>query len=131
MPAQNMPLLYPAAVLLFLVVAAISTKPIITVDGKTFSWFVLVGTLTTLGLGLFQLAQGLALWNTARSHLQRLAHTPIEKHLQEVAPHVPWDISLAPPRLTELMPVAQMADSVLRDFRPSPSPDAVGPSIPK
>jgi len=57
------------------------------------------------------------LWNTARSHLKRLAHTPIEKHLPQIAPQVPWDISLAPPRLTELMPVAHLADSVLRNFR--------------
>jgi hypothetical protein len=117
MPAQNMPALYPAAVILFLVVAAISTKRVTTIDGPIFSWFVIVGTWTTLGLGLLQLAQGLALWSAARSHLKRLAHTPIEKHLPEIAPHVPWDISLAPPRLTELMPVARMADSVLRDLR--------------
>jgi hypothetical protein len=77
----------------------------------------MVGTWTTLGFGLLQLAQGLALWHTARSHLKRLAQTPIEKHLQEIGPQVPWDISLVPPRLTELMPVARMADGVLRDFR--------------
>ena len=117
MPAQNMPAIYPAALLLILLVAALGTKRITTIEGRTFSWFVMVGTWTTLGLGLLQLAQGLALWNTARSHLKRLAQTPIEKHLQEIAPHVPWDISLAPPRLTELMPVAHMADSVMRDFR--------------
>ncbi len=117
MPAQNMPSIYPAALLLILLVAAVSTTRVSTIEGRTFSWFVMVGTWTTLGLGLLQLAQGLALWNTARSHLKRLAQTPIEKHLQEIAPQVPWEISLAPPRLTELMPVAQMADSVMRDFR--------------
>jgi hypothetical protein len=117
MPAQNMPSIYPAALLLILLVAAISAKSVTTIEGRTFSWFVIVGTWTTLGLGLLQLAQGLALWNTARSHLKRLAQTPIEKHLQEIAPQVPWDISLVPPRLTELMPVAHMADSVMRDFR--------------
>jgi len=117
MPAQNMPAVYPAALLLVLLVASISTTRVTTIEGRTFSWFVMVGTWTTLGLGLLQLAQGLALWNTARSHLKRLAQTPIEKHLQEIAPQVPWDISLAPPRLTELTPVAHMADSVIRDFR--------------
>ena len=34
------------------------------------------------------LLQGLALWNTARSQLKRLAHTPIEQHLHEAAPQV-------------------------------------------
>jgi hypothetical protein len=117
MPAKNMPSIYPAALLLILLVAAISAKSVTTIEGRTFSWFVIVGTWTTLGLGLLQLAQGLALWNTARSHLKRLAQTPIEKHLQGISPQVPWNISLVPPRLTELMAVAHMADSVLRDFR--------------
>jgi hypothetical protein len=117
MPAQNMPSIYPAVVLLGMLVAVLSTRNITTIDGQAFSWFVIVGTWTTLGLGLLQLVQGLALWNTARSHLKRLAHTPVEEHLREIAQYVPWDISLAPPRLTELMPVARMADSVMRDFR--------------
>jgi hypothetical protein len=117
MPAQNTPSPYLVAVLLSLLVAGISTSGVTTIEGWTFSWFVKVGTWTTLGLGLLQLAQGLALWHTARSHLKRLAQTPIEKHLQEIAPAVPWDISLVPPRLTELTPVAQMADGVIRDFR--------------
>jgi hypothetical protein len=117
MPAQNMPSMYPAALILILLVAAISTRRVTTIEGPAFSWFVTVGTWTTLGLGLLQLAQGLAMWNTARSHLKRLAQTPIEKHLHEIAPQVPWEISLAPPRLTELMPVARMADRVMSDFR--------------
>jgi hypothetical protein len=134
MPAQNMPSVYPAALLLILVVAAISTKRVTTIEGRTFSWFVMIGTWTTLGLGLLQLAQGLALWNTARSHLKRLAHTPVEKQLQEIASQVPWDISLAPPRLTELMPVARMADSVMRDFRSlafAGRYGAAGPEMPR
>src|SRR5262249_54177931 len=98
MPAQNMPFIYPAVVLLGMVAAVLATLNITTIDGKTFSWFVAVGTWTTLGLGLLQLVQGLAVWHTARPHLTRLAHTPIEQHLHEIAQHVPWDISLAPPR---------------------------------
>jgi hypothetical protein len=117
MPAQNMPSVYPVALLVALSIAAVCAGRVTTIEGRTFSWFVTAGTWTTLGLGLLQLAQGLALWSTARSHLKRLAQTPIEKHLQKVAPHVPWDISLEPPRLTELMPVARMADSMMLEFR--------------
>jgi hypothetical protein len=117
MPAQNMPSVYPVALLLALSIAAVCAGRVTTIEGRTFSWFVTAGTWTTLGLGLLQLAQGLALWSTARPHLKRLAQTPIEKHLQKVAPHVPWEISLEPPRLTELMPVARMADSVMCDCR--------------
>jgi hypothetical protein len=117
MPAQNMPPIYPSALLLVLLMTVISTTRVTTIEGRTFSLFVMVGTWTTLGLGLLQLAQGLALWSTARAHLKRLAQTPIEKHLEAIAPHVPWNISLVPPRLTELMPVACMGDRVMSDFR--------------
>jgi len=117
MPGQSMPSIYPIALLLILLVAVIGTRRVTTIEGPVFTWFVMIGTWTTLGAGLLQLAQGLALWHAARAHLKRLAQTPIEKHLEKIAPMVPWDISLAPPRLTELTPVANMADSLIRDFR--------------
>jgi len=116
-PVRHTPAIYPAALVVILVMAALSTRRVVTIDGNIFSWFAMAGTWTTLGLGLMQVGQGLALWQTARSHLKRLAHTPIEKRLQEIAAQVPWEISLTPPRLTELVPVARMADAVMRDFR--------------
>jgi hypothetical protein len=117
MPVQNMAPVYSLLLLLFMVVGVLATWRVSTIDGRTFSWFLSFATWTTLGLGLMQLVQGAALWNTARSHLKQLAGTPIESRLGDIAAHVPWNISLAPPRLTELTPVARMADMVVRDFR--------------
>jgi hypothetical protein len=76
-----------------------------------------IGSLTALSLGLQLVAQALATWNTARAHLKRLARSSIERHFKRIACYVPWEISLAPPRLTELLPVARMADDLVREFR--------------
>jgi hypothetical protein len=117
MPAQNMRAIYPLVLVLALALACIGVTHVTTIDGLAFSWFVRIGSLTTLGFGLWVLAQGLATWNTARSHLRRLARSPLEPYFRDIAQHVTWDISLAPPRLTEMMPVARLADRVIRDFR--------------
>jgi hypothetical protein len=117
MPAQNLPAIYPLAVLLVLALAGLGMWHVSTIEGRTFSWFVRIGSLTALGVGLLLVAQGLATWITARSHLKRLARSRLEPHFTTIAPHVPWDISLAPPRLMELIPVARLADGVIRDFR--------------
>ncbi|MFL6281525.1 MAG: hypothetical protein ACJ731_15535, partial [Vicinamibacterales bacterium] len=117
MPVQNMRTIYPLVLLLALAMACIGVTHVTTIDGRAFSWFVRIGSLTTLGFGLWVLAQALATWNTARSHLRRLSRSPLEPHFRDIAQHVTWDISLAPPRLTEMMPVARLADRVIRDFR--------------
>ena len=117
MPAQNLPAAYPLAILIALALACLVVWRVSTIDGPAVSWFVRVGSLTALGLALLLLAQALATWNAARPPLKRLARSPLEPHFKEIAVHVPWDISLAPPRLSELMPVARMSDSVMREFR--------------
>jgi hypothetical protein len=117
MPAKNLPAIYPLTLLFGLAMACVEVWHLSTIEGRTFSWFVRIGSLTALGLALLLLVQGLATWNAARSHLKRLARSPLEPRFREIAPNVPWDISLAPPRLTELMPVARMSDGVMYDFR--------------
>ena len=109
MPAQNLPAPYLGAVVAVAFGAAICLFRTSTFDGMLFTVFLIVSSLAVLAIGLLLLAQGLATWNIARSHLTRLVHSPIEARLASVASYVPWDISLAPPRLTELMPVARMA----------------------
>ena len=96
MPAQNLPAIYPLVVLLALTIAWIGAWNVSTIEGRMFSWFVRIGSLTALGLGLLLLAQGLATWTAARSHLKRLEQSPLEPHFKEIASHVPWEISLAP-----------------------------------
>lgn len=123
MPAQNLPNIYPLAVVLVLGVACLGMFQVSTIEGRMFSWFVRAASLTALGLGLMLLAQGLATWNTARAHLKRLARSRLEPHFTKAAPYVPWEISLAPPRLTELVPMAHMADDLMREFRSISLPD--------
>jgi hypothetical protein len=123
MPAANLPSIYPLGLLIVLLFSFYAMWQVSTIEGRVFSWFVRIGSLTALGAGLLFLAQGLATWTTARSHLRRLARSSIEPHFARIAAHVPWEISLAPPRLTELLPVARLADSVMRDFRAMATPD--------
>jgi hypothetical protein len=67
--------------------------------------------------GLTNLAQGLLIWSTARAHLKWLALSPIQGAFKSIAHLVPWDLSLAPPRLMELMPLARRADAVIGELR--------------
>jgi hypothetical protein len=117
MPAQNLPAPYLSAVVAVAAVAAICLLRISSIEGPLFTVFLGVSSLAILAIGLLLLAQGLATWNIARSHLKRLVNSPIEARLASVASYVPWDISLAPPKLTQLMPVARMADGIIREFR--------------
>ena len=117
MPAQNLPGPYLAAVLAVAFVAILCFAQTSSFDGPVYTLFLFVSSLAALSIGLLFLAQGLATWNIARSHISRLGHSPIEAQLASVSSYVPWDISLSPPRLTELMPVARMADGVIREFQ--------------
>ncbi|HEY1303225.1 MAG TPA: hypothetical protein VGF24_06730 [Vicinamibacterales bacterium] len=117
MPAQNLPVSYTAGILLVLVVAVLSIGGISTIEGKAFTWFFGATSATVLMLGLLNLAQGLTIWNTARAHLKWLAQSPIEGSFTAIANLVPWNLSLTPPRLMELLPVARRADQIALEFR--------------
>jgi hypothetical protein len=67
--------------------------------------------------GMMNVAQGLLIWSTARAHLKWLALSPIEGAFKSIAHEVPWNLSLAPPRLMELMPVARRADAIVGQLR--------------
>jgi hypothetical protein len=113
MPAQNLPLTYVLAIMLGIVVAGFIVWRVSTVDGRAFRWFLATCSITVLMLGLMNLAQALAIWNTARAHLKWLALSPIEGAFTSICTLVPWDVSVGPPRLMELMPVAQRADAII------------------
>jgi hypothetical protein len=117
MPAQNLPSTYPRAVALVVLGAMPAAWTISTFEGRLFSWFVFFGSLTTLGLALLLVAQALATWNAATPVLDRLVRSRLEPRFKDIAAHVTWNISLAPPRLAELLPMAQLADGVIREFR--------------
>jgi hypothetical protein len=112
MPAQNLPLPHVLVILLAVVFVALSIGNVSTIDGMAFTVFLSAASATVLMLGLVNLAQGLAIWNTARVHLKWLALSPLEGAFKSIAHLVPWDLSLAPPRLMELIPVARRADEI-------------------
>jgi hypothetical protein len=116
MPAQNLPWTYVIAIVLVFPIAGNSVGTLSTVDGQPFGWFLAAGSATVLMFGLVNLAQGLAIWNSARAHLKWLVLSPIEGAFTSIGHLVPWDLSLAPPRLMELMPVAQRADRIIETY---------------
>lgn len=116
MPSQNLPTIYPLAILLALTVAWIGTRHISAIDGVVFAWFIRIGSLTVLSLGLMQLAQALGTWHAVKPCLSALSRTRVATHFQKIAQHGSWDITLAPPRVSDLLPVARMADSAIHDF---------------
>jgi len=112
MPTQNLPLSYICGISLGVALSAFSLLKVSTVDGWTFTWFLRAASATCLMIGLMSLAQGLAIWNSARPHLKRLAQSRIEGSFESIAHLVPWDLSLVPPRLIDLRPAAQKADEI-------------------
>lgn len=136
MPSQNLPLTYVIGILLGIVIAGFIVGKVSTIDGRAFEWFLSFASVTVLMLGLMNLAQGLAIWNTARAHLKWLALSPMEGAFKSVASLVPWDVSVGPPRVMELMPVAQRADGIIGKLRlmagrteqSSNPPESEGPS---
>lgn len=117
LPAQNLPVPYMVGILLVVLIVAFTVRNVSTIDGMAFTLFVSAASAAVLMLGLTNLAQGLLMWNTARAHLQWLALSPLESTFKAIAKHVPWDLSLAPPRLMELMPVARRADGIITELR--------------
>ena len=113
MPAQTMPLTYGIGILLALVIASFIVWGISTVDGWAFAWFLRCASLTVLMFGLMNLAQGLTIWHTARAHLKWLALSSIDGTFKSIASLVPWDVSVGPPRVMELMPIARRADGII------------------
>ena len=107
-------------ILLVVLIVAFTVRTVSTIDGMAFTLFLSAASAAVLMLGLANLAQGLLVWNTARAHLQWLALSPLESTFKAIAKHVTWDLSLAPPRLIELMPVARRADGIITELRAMP-----------
>jgi hypothetical protein len=117
MPSQNLPLSYVIGILLGIVIAGLIVGRVSTIDGRAYEWFLSFASVTVLMLGLMNLAQGLAIWNSARTHLKWLAVSPIQGAFNSIASLVPWDVSVGSPRVMELMPVAQRADGIIGKVR--------------
>jgi hypothetical protein len=110
MPVQHFPKALMAAIVIAVAAAAWSVGQITTVDGRAFSWFVTLGSLSVLATALVSLAQAAEIWNALRSKLVRLSRTRLEPVFESIGRVVSWNLSMVPPHLTDLMPLAQGVD---------------------
>jgi hypothetical protein len=147
MPMQNLP--EPFVIVVGALVATVAWRIgwISTIDGSWFSRFATLATWAALITALLLTAQGWTTWNVLRPTLQRLSHTPLARALSKIGHLIRWDLSIAPPRLSELMPVAARAERIRcgllaiangrlgrrrlpsRDRRRQPNPAAFDPRI--
>jgi hypothetical protein len=110
MPAQNLPWPYPVAMIgLLLITLAALPRPH-TVEGQAFSAFLICGSALIVCSAFLQLAQAVEIWRRLRPGLTALAHSRLEPALSSVAAVVRWNLSLVSPHLSDLEPLASLAD---------------------
>jgi hypothetical protein len=115
MPVQNLPKPYLVGVCTLVVaVAWILRGWVPTIDGRAFSQFMTLATLSILVATALLAGQAASTWNSLKPKLARLAHARIAESLGRVGHVVRWDLSIAPPHLSELMALAARAET-LRD----------------
>jgi hypothetical protein len=112
LPMQNMSPQCVICVVAFVATAAWSVGRISTIDGVSFSMFLTCASWWVLLTALLLLVQGGVTWRTLRPKLARISQTRLAKPLGKVGRIVQWDLSIAPPRLCELMPLAQRAERI-------------------
>ena len=109
MPVQNLPLPYVLAIVGAVVAFLLLIGRVSTIDGVAFSYFVTAASLSVLVTGLLLLAQSAATWNELKPKLSRLARTRLDRAFGSVGHVIRWDLSIMPPRLSELMPLVSRA----------------------
>ncbi len=110
MPAQNLPGPYLAAVMGLLLVTLVALPGPHTVEGRAFSAFLMCASALIACSALLLLAQAIEIWRRLRPGLRTLAHSRLEPALSSVAAVVRWNLSLVSPHLSDLEPLASLAD---------------------
>lgn len=110
MPAQNLPWPYAAGLLALLATILWAAGRPSTVDGWYFSWFLLFASALVLSTAFLLLAQAIEIWRKLRPGLIALSHSRIEPALGSVARVIRWNLTLVTPHLSDLVPVASLAD---------------------
>jgi hypothetical protein len=110
MPAHNLPWPYPVTMvgLLLIILPALSHPH--TVEGRAFSAFLMLASAFILCSVFLLLAQAIEIWRRMRPGLTTLAHSRLEPALTSVAGVVRWNLSLVSPHLSDLEPLATLAD---------------------
>ncbi len=110
MPVQNLPWPYPVALIGLLLTILWAIPWPHAVDGWAFSAFLMCGSVFVLCSALLLLAQAIEIWRLLRPGLNALSHSRIEPALESVAKVVRWNLSLVSPHLSDLEPLASLAD---------------------
>jgi hypothetical protein len=130
LPAQNMIWPYSVGTVLLLLTLWWAMPLPSTVDGRGFSIFLTSASALLLGSVFIVLAQALEIWRRLRPGLIALSHSPLQRAFRSVAKVVRWNLSLVSPHLSDLSPVAELADRVgdrRGTWRPLGVPDLWGP----
>jgi hypothetical protein len=109
MPVNNLPPVYIVSVVTGLTIAAFSVRSIATIEGLSYSLFVQLASFAVLVMALLLVAQAGAMWGELQPKLALLVRTRIERAMAAAGSVVRWELSITPPRLGELMPMAQRA----------------------
>jgi hypothetical protein len=117
MPVHNLPAAYVISLVTGLTIAVFSVRSIATIEGWSFSLFVRLASFAVLIMALLLVAQAGAIWSELQPKLALLVRTRIERALGVAGGIVRWELSITPPRLGELMPMAlravQLRDEIL------------------
>jgi hypothetical protein len=112
MPAQNLIWPYSLGVVALLAALAWVIPLPSTIEGAPFSIFVTCTSGLIVGSAFLLLAQALEIWRRLRPGLTTLANSRIEPALESVAGVVRWNLSLVSPHLSDLVPLASLADKL-------------------
>lgn len=115
----DMPLLYlhwswGAAIFGLIAVGAWNAGRITTVDGAIFSTFLMIASYSSLIFSLLMIVQAAQTWRILSPKLNRLAHSPLDGVFRDVGKMVDWNLTLVPPRSSELQPLVHLVDLLRR-----------------
>jgi hypothetical protein len=110
LPMQNLGRSYLIGISTLILASAWSVGWVTTVDGVWFSRFITLSSWAVLTAALLLAAQAVATWNALETKLARLGRTPIDRAFTLVGRFVRWDLSIRPPRLSDLLPLASRAE---------------------
>jgi hypothetical protein len=114
MPVENLPLPYVIGTCVAVGAAYLCVPDVWTIEGVRFSYFLKFASFAVLMISLLLISQAVATWSALQPMLARLARTRLEHALGAVGNAIRWDLSIVPPRLSELLPLARRAEQ-LRD----------------
>jgi hypothetical protein len=107
---------WPLGILVVLSAAAGTVGWTATVDGPAFTVFLMIASYASLTFGLLLLGQAVQTWAMFRPKLCRIAQSPLAASIEHVGSLIRWDLSLAPARSSELLPLVGLTTRLRRQL---------------